>query len=236
MAESNEHRREIKGVDKDILDEWGRLFRLSNQVPPKGLPIEGILISTGDWTDRVHTALELWKKYTDIQGLEDAPYLIPSGLVSKRGWTVGSKVGKQQYNAPWMTTWFKRHGVPEDKILTEPNARNSKELAYFSLQKARERDLKNLILTVSSYYVPRAYMTFVASILSQENPVQTRLFSSPTRDLPWDGYVPDEAKTRFQQIPGEIARIRTYQPKGDVATSKQLESYVKWLKSQSLGY
>ena len=152
--------------------------------------------------------------------------------MAKRGWTVGSEVGKQQYNAPWMVSWFKRHGVPEDKILSDPNAKNSKELADFSLKIARDNGLHNLILTLSPYYIPRAYMTFVASILAQEDPVQTKLYSVPSKDLPWDGFVPDEPKTRYQQIPPEISRIHTYQPKGDVATKEQLQQYISWLKAQ----
>ena len=223
---------QIKGVDKSVLLEWGELNKLSTQTPPSNLTIEGIFISTGDWTDRVHTALELWQKYRDLQGLKDAPVLIPSGLVAKRGYTIGGEVGKQQYNAPWMKAWFMRHGVPEGKILPEPEAKNSKELADFSLKISREHGLQNLILTLTSYYNARAFMTFVASILAQENPIQTRLFSVPSRDLPWDGFVPDEPKTRFQQIPAEITRIHAYQPKGDVATKEQLEQYINWLKEQ----
>ena len=234
MTEAVEDPKETKGIDRAILVEWGRLFRLSNQTPLQDSAIDGIIVVTGDWTDRIHTALELWQKYADLQGIENAPFLIPAGLVSKRGWIVGSEVGKQQYHALWMTKWFKKHGVPSDKILIEPSAKNSKEAADLSLQIARDNGLKNLILTLSPYYIPRAYMIFVASILSQEHPTRIRLYTVPSKDLPWDGFVPDEAKTRFQQIPNEIARIHTYQPRGDVVTETQLQTYVEWLKSQSV--
>jgi len=217
MTEAVEDPKETKGIDRAILVEWGRLFRLSNQTPLQDSAIDGIIVVTGDWTDRIHTALELWQKYADLQGIENAPFLIPAGLVSKRGWIVGSEVGKQQYHALWMTKWFKKHGVPSDKILIEPSAKNSKEAADLSLQIARDNGLKNLLLT-----------------LSQEHPTRIRLYTVPSKDLPWDGFVPDEAKTRFQQIPNEIARIHTYQPRGDVVTETQLQTYVEWLKSQSV--
>lgn len=222
---------ETRNVDRTILLEWGRLYKLCYQRPPKDQPIDAIVISTGDWTDRIHTALELWQRYAKLQ--KEAPLLVPSGWVSKRGWKIGNDPGEQFYNAKWMAKWFKSKGVPEGKILAEPNARNTKEMADFSLELIRNRGLRNIVLTVSPYFLPRAYLTLVASIISSEQPVQTKLYSLPSRDLPWQGYVPDEPKTRFEQIPVEVSKIHHYQTTGGVATEEQLRQYINWLKGRN---
>lgn len=221
---------EIRGIEKAVLVEWGKLFRLCNQRPPRDLAVDAIIISTGDWADRIHTALELWQRYARIQ--EEAPLLVPSGAVAKRGWKIGSDVGEQPYNAKWMERWFKKKGVPGDKIIVEPDAKNTKEMADFSLAITRENGLDTVMFSASPYFVPRAYSAMVASILSQERPIRTKLYSHPSEDLPWQGFVPDEPKTRFAQIPVEIDKIRRYRQDGDVATEEQLRAYIKWLNSQ----
>lgn len=232
MAEGQNTPKLVKGIEKSILDEWGRLFKLCYQRPKGNTEIDAIVVSTGDWTDRVHTALYLWQRYAQRQGESRAPILIPAGLVSTRGWQMGRETGQQPYNAVWMGRWFKSHGVPQEKIIVEPSSRNTKEMADFSLRILKENHLRRVILTVSPYFVPRCYLTMVKSISQNEHSFVTEMYCVPSEDLPWQGYVPNEPKTRFQQIPTEIGKIHEYRLKGDIASEDEVIKYVNWLKGK----
>ncbi|GEM_PF-5778423 len=234
----NEESWSIKGIEKPVLNEWGRLYKLVHTRPPENLAIDAILVETGDATDRIHTHLKLWNQYDKKnKSLNNKPpFLIISGLVAARGWRLGEEVPKDitKYNAPWMEKWFERNGVPKEKILVDPTAKNTLEVAQRSFKIAKEKGLSTFLLSTSSYHAPRAYGTYLKVLLDIESGgLQSRLYFHPTEDLPWDRLLPDKENTRFQEIPSELNRIHEYRKKGDVATEEELRNYSNWLKSQT---
>ncbi len=102
-----------------------------------------VTISGGETVERVNEAVQLYQ-----QGY--APLLIFSGAARDRGVS----------NAESMQHLAIKSGIPEDKILTEKQAKNTFDNAKFVKDLIQSRNIDSIILVTSPYHQRRTYLTF----------------------------------------------------------------------------
>ncbi|TFB04805.1 Uncharacterized protein CCMA1212_003111 [Trichoderma ghanense] len=106
-------------------------------------------------------------------------------------------------------------GVPADRIVVEPRARNTGENVRFTYDLLRERgllrELRSLVLVQKPYMERRTYATF-----RKQWPDEGTLFTVSSPGLSWDEY-PDASNPRelvTSIMVGDLVRIREYPAKG----------------------
>ena len=125
-----------------------------------------IVAVSGDEGPRTETAVELWK-----QGY--APLLLFSGA---------SLDPNSVSSAELMKRDAVRLGVPEDRILVEPNAATTEENARFVAQLMEAKGLHSAILVTSPYHQRRASMLFSRAF----GPSGLTFLNHPADDPQWD--------------------------------------------------
>ncbi|KAL7923111.1 DUF218 domain-containing protein [Trichoderma austrokoningii] len=104
-------------------------------------------------------------------------------------------------------------GVPADRIIVEPRARNTGENVRFTHDLLREKGLefKNLVLVQKPYMERRTYATF-----RKQWPDETTAFTVSSPALSFDEY-PDASNPRdlvTSIMVGDLIRIREYPARG----------------------
>ncbi|KAL6891651.1 DUF218 domain-containing protein [Trichoderma longibrachiatum] len=106
-------------------------------------------------------------------------------------------------------------GVPEDKIIVEPRARNTGENVRFTYDLLRERgmlgQMESLVLVQKPYMERRTYATF-----RKQWPERGTLFTVTSPGLSFDEY-PDASNPRelvTSIMVGDLIRIREYPARG----------------------
>lgn len=205
--------------------EWKMLFDLTHNPPPENTQIATIMMPTGDWLDRVSTALDIlrerfvsqeMKQHLVISGKHSHPELSDGGMGADR---IVRDIKESNF-------------VDEIKhsLISEPNSTNTKEQVdnIYSLLKSGIIQ-EPLIVVVSAYHLPRLYATFIKTLLSREDPLRTHLYSVAV-ELPWTGTIPHEPRgKRWEQVFSEMGRIGHYRQSGDVATQQEVLKYRHWL-------
>ncbi|PON25856.1 hypothetical protein TGAM01_v205293 [Trichoderma gamsii] len=137
-----------------------------------------------------------------------APYLIYSGD--------SGALTKGLFSEPEAVVFAaiaREMGVPEDKIIVEPHARNTGENVRFTYDLLREKGLKfeKLVLVQKPYMERRTYATF-----RKQWPDETTVFTVSSPKLSFDDY-PDASNTRelvTSIMVGDLIRIREYPTQG----------------------
>ncbi|PIR83140.1 hypothetical protein COU19_02115 [Candidatus Kaiserbacteria bacterium CG10_big_fil_rev_8_21_14_0_10_56_12] len=97
------------------------------------------------------------------------------------------------------------------------------------MERMRAHGLQSFGLCVSQYHLVRWYLTFLKT---QEKMVERfGVYPMPT-PISLDKLIPESGATPWDSVAGEVARIRAYQVKGDVATLPELKIYLAWLWEQ----
>lgn len=213
---------------KPILREWENLFDLCNNPPQDDLEIGTVIMPTGDWLDRAHKSIELFRERFTSQKM--SPHLVVTGKWSHpdlRGGGAGAdKVARAFRIFGQLTDAMKK------RLVVDTQSANTKEQAENVYDLLTTQSINEpLVVVVSAHHLPRFYSTFVKTILTHEETLRTRLFGIPVlKD--WEGDVPKEPRRkRYQQVIAETEKIHRYRPQGDVASQDELASYVYWLKS-----
>src|SRR3989344_7887377 len=67
----------LSSSEKQMFQEWGSLFSLTNNPPPRDISIGSVIMPTGDWFDRVRPSIDYFR---DIFGQQSKkPKLVISG-------------------------------------------------------------------------------------------------------------------------------------------------------------
>ncbi|KAL7944284.1 DUF218 domain-containing protein [Trichoderma barbatum] len=133
-----------------------------------------------------------------------APYLIysgDSGILTKGLFT--------EPEAEVFAAIAREMGVPEDRIIVEPKARNTGENVRFTHALLQEKglDFKSLVLVQKPYMERRTYATF-----RKQWPDEATLFTVSSPPLSFDEY-PDASNPRdlvTSIMVGDLIRIREY--------------------------
>ncbi|WP_446215451.1 hypothetical protein [Micromonospora sp. IBHARD004] len=113
-------------------------------------------------------------------------------------------------------------------LQAEP-APNTGLQAAWIVDQVEDLGITSLALTVSSYHLPRVYLT-VLKALSQGG-VRIPLVPDPVTVSP-DTAIPETQATAYDLLPGEAERILTYMNNQWLATLEELQEYLRWLWRQ----
>ncbi|KAK5996943.1 hypothetical protein PT974_02291 [Cladobotryum mycophilum] len=180
--------------DVDLVYNYHRM-----QMPVK--PADAIFCLCSLDTRVAAHAAQLW-----LDGL--APYLIYSGD--------SGVLTESLFNRPEAEVFAdiaRSMGVPSDKIVVEPRAKNTGENVRFTYQLLKEKELRfeTLILVQKPYMERRTYATF-----KKQWPDETTAFSVTSPQIDFGEY-PNEDNPRdlvINIMVGDLIRIREYPAKG----------------------
>lgn len=173
-----------------------------------------IIYLEGDSFARVKECVELWnRKY--------APVIVISGTDNR------PELGC--YPATIIQKMMMNLGVPKKCMILEDNSINTRHQALEVMKLARQYKWKKIILVTSLYHQPRAYLTFVGTML--ERRLKIKIINQPVRGLPW--FIPTPRGKRLNILRGEIFKINEYLGKGHLANFTQVLNYQKWKEKNS---
>lgn len=167
----------------------------------------------GDRYDRAEKVFEIYKKGW-------ASKIIISGnnvLIGNR-----SREGEDNVSLKEMSFGLIERGVPAENIIIDDRAMNTQEQAEHIIKMAKESRWKNIILVGSSYYQPRAFLTFLKK--SKERNWKGRIINQSV-GMEASVIPGGRNKTAGELIEEESIKIVKY--KNNVV---DLESGIKYLK------
>ena len=123
-----------------LLEAAARLLVVSE--PP--VPADAIVVLGGDWKGRIQKGIQLYK-----DGF--APTLVVTG---------GMLIAPDRTQADYLAEVARRAGVPETAIVREGRANSTWEDATFTLELARQRGWRRVLLVTSDWHSRRAVMVF----------------------------------------------------------------------------
>ena len=195
--------------------EFKKLYELLGQ--EKAAQADAIIWLQGDRYDRAHKTLKLyndgWAKKIIISG---------------NNILIGNKKRKGENNISLdsMQQFLFRQGVVAKNLIIDGGAMNTKEQAMRILKLAKANKWSKLILIGSSYYQPRAFLTF----LKQAKKIgwQGRIINQ-TKIVAWDKKPAGRDKTAAFLFNEEFKKIEEY--KKDLVSIKQ---GIEYLSKRSL--
>lgn len=78
-----------------------------------------------------------------------------------------TRPGENNVTLNEMEEWLKKQGVKPDDIIIDDSSMNTKEQAKFTINFAKQNGYNRLLLVGSSYYQPRAFLTFLKEATDQ---------------------------------------------------------------------
>ncbi|MFC4019927.1 YdcF family protein [Micromonospora sp. GCM10011542] len=114
-------------------------------------------------------------------------------------------------------------------VLQTAPAPNTGLQAAWIAQQVRALGIASIALTVSSYHLPRAYLTVLKAASTLE--VRLPIIPVPVAVSP-DTPVPETGATAYDLVGGEVRRILAYRSRGWVASDEELRQYLGWLWSR----
>lgn len=117
-------------------------------------------------------------------------------------------------------------------VIIEDGVSNTKKQAEQVLKRVKQYNLESLALFASPFHLIRAYLTLLKTLLKagleKVAIIPGQVFKSP------HSMIPEFNTTAWEAVAGEVARIKKYQAKGDVATPEELQAYLAWLWQEFL--
>lgn len=119
---------------------------------------DAIVWLQGDRYDRGEKALELLRAGC-------APLIVVTGNDRLIG--PGIRPGENNVSIPEMVEWLKERDIGDEQILIDDGSFNTKDQARFIIDLAKRKNWRNFLLVGSSYYQPRAFLTFLREAQTQ---------------------------------------------------------------------
>lgn len=147
----------------------------------------------------------------------------------------GSYGNEATWEAPTLARYMKEpfNLTRTTNVILHDHAHHTAEQAAQMVTDVRTQGLSSIALYASPYHLPRAYMTFVAALYKFVGADLIPIIPVPTPMSPGT-IVPETGMNARQLMPGELARIAQYQPRGDVASYDMLDEYLEWLWKQPI--
>ncbi len=112
-------------------------------------------------------------------------------------------------------------------VETQINAAHTKEQAEWIYERVMSLGIQSLALFASPFHCLRAYLTLLKTFIDHGKS-HVILVPAPTPIAP-SQLIPENGKSGWELVPGEVERIVQYQQKGDVATYEELRWYLSSL-------
>ncbi len=174
---------------------------------------DAIIWLQGDRYDRGNKVLELF-----LAGW--APLIVVTGnnrLIGPR-----IKPGEDNISISEMVEWLRQRNVQDDQILIDENSFNTKDQAWFVINLAKQNHWQYFLLVGSSYYQPRAFLTFLKQVQWQEygGLIINQPYVVPDAEVPGG-----RDKSAAEMIKQEFEKIFKYH--NDVATLDEGMDYIR---------
>lgn len=186
--------------NKDTLEQMASLIHTI-----KPAPADAIVLLAGDLLHRIPKTIELYE-------LGLAPFIVITSNANDRGY--GS------LTAGALREELIMRGVPSEVIIWEETAPHTRAEAESTLRIANEKGWKRLLLVTTEYHQYRVLLTWLKAISDSGSTVHITIVPV----IPFPAF---RNETRDEAILRELARIRQYQEKGDVADWETGISYLK---------
>ncbi len=187
---------------KNSMLEFKKLYNLIIKDPPQSA--DAILWLQGDRYDRASKVIWLYKNSYSKK-------IIISGnnvLIGKK-----LRVGENNISLLKMKNYLLKRGVDERNIIIDNGAMNTKDQAEHILKIAKDKKWSKLLLVGSSYYQPRAFLTFLKA--GKKMNWLGKIINQPFV-IDWDKKPAGRDKTAKSLFNQEFKKIEKY--KKDVIT------------------
>lgn len=101
-------------------------------------------------------------------------------------------------------------GVAPDRVFTDTTATNTHEQAEKVAALCAEHNWRRVLLVVSAYHMPRAFLTCLNSLQAAESDDVVRLVAVPCAHTPWWGKPPGAQANRVDLLDAEMVKCETY--------------------------
>lgn len=182
-----------KILGEEALNLWEILFK---QKPEKA---EAIVFLQGDRLDRIPAAVALYKK-----GLARKIFITGNNDLIGRE----KRNDEDDINLDKIKEVFLKNGVPNQALIIDDRAFNTKDQAVNTVKMALENDWRAILVITSPYHILRAYLTFVKQSLEQK--WSGEIVMCPA-DLSWLQIPSGRSKTALEMLVIELEKIRKYQ-------------------------
>jgi uncharacterized SAM-binding protein YcdF (DUF218 family) len=125
---------------------------------------------------------------------------------------------------------LRAYGLKRDSVDIQVHAWHTGEQAEWVVDRTLATGIKSLVLAVSDYHLPRAYLTILKAFLRREvQPIPMIPYPIPVSPLTIS---PLNGVPHHELIAGELDRILAYQEKGFVATLAELTAHINRMWSE----
>lgn len=165
----------------------------------------------GDRYDRAEKVLSLYREGW-------APKIIVTGnnkLIGKH-----KRSGENNVTIENMASWLVKRQVKKQNIISDTTSLNTKEQAEFVIKLVKKKKWKSLILTGSSYYQPRVFLTFLRQAEKANWP--GKIINAPA-EIPLNTAPSGRKKYAWQYLNEEASKIKKYK-KDLVAPAQALKN------------
>ncbi len=121
-------------------------------IKEKAQKSDAILWLQGDQYDRASKVFELYKN-----GWSERVIISGNNVLIGDG----TRLGEKNISLAQMKSFLLKKGVKEKDLIIDDGAMNTKEQAQHILKMAKDEKWSKLLLVGSSYYQPRAFLTFL---------------------------------------------------------------------------
>lgn len=173
---------------------------------------DAIVWLQGNRYDRAEKVLELYKKGWS-----------KTIIVTGNDILVGSRERKGEENVfiKDMINWLLAHRVRREDLIIDRNSLNTNDQAKYIMNLAKKKKWEKIILVGSSYYQPRAFLTFLKQ--SEIKKWQGTIINQPAL-IPWQKKPDGRNKYAWQCFHEETEKIKRY--KKDMANIKEGIGYL----------
>lgn len=170
------------------------------------IPADAIIWIQGDRFDRGAEVLGLYK-----QGMGKTIVITGNNVLCG----VGPRPGENDAPIDELVTWLKDRGVPDKDIIMDSSSLNTAQQAKNTIQLAKQKTWKYIILVSSPYHQPRVFLTFLQY---HHLYPELRFINRPAMGLLWDEVADGRNKTQAELVSEEALKIAKYT--NDVAEPK----------------
>lgn len=178
------------------MNEFMRLYGMV--ISEKAESADAIVWLQGDRFNRSQKTFELYKA-----GYADRIIITGNNMLVGDG----ARPGENNITLDEMNDWLISKGVPESAILIDNGAMNTKEQAENIIALAKKNGWEKIIIVGSSYYQPRAFLTFLKA--GNKRGFKGKIINQPA--MIRDEAVPEgRDKTAKELISEEIGKLEKY--------------------------
>ena len=173
---------------------------------------DAVVIFSGDGTARLDVALQALRQRA-------AHFAVVSGGVDNP---------PHSLDAPTSARHLIGHGLAPDRIIEDNASQNTHEQAEWLAREAKERGWERVLLAVSAYHMPRAFLTVLASLRAADLAERVCIVPLVASQAPWWAKPEGSEMTRAMLWNVEQRKTIEYGDRGHVASYGDGLAYLRF--------